>query len=53
MKPETVETLKEAAGCVAVAILYAVLAWLFLVATPPQASAECDLIADQLEGGAK
>lgn len=56
MKPETVETLKEAAGCVAVAILYAVLAflgWLFLVATPPQNSAECDLTAAQLEGGAK
>lgn len=53
MKPETVETLKEAAGCVAVFILYAVLAWLFLTATPPQASAECDLNAAHLEGGAK
>ena len=53
MKPETVETLKEAAGCVAVFILYAVLAWLFLNATPQQASAECDLTAAQLEGGAK
>lgn len=53
MKPETVETLKEAAGCVAVFILYAVLAWLFLVATPPQNSAECDYWAAKLEGGAK
>ena len=53
MKPETVETLKEAVGCVAVFILYAFLAWLFLTATPPQASAECDHIASELEGGAK
>ena len=56
MKPETVETLKKAAGCVGAVILYAVLAflgWLFLVATPPQNSAECDYWAAQLEGGAK
>lgn len=63
MKPETVEKLKEAAeklmeaaGCVGEAILYAVLAflwWLFLVATPPQNSAECDYWAAKLEGGAK
>ena len=56
MKPETVETPKEAAGCVAVVILYAVLAFLgllFLVATPPQNSAECDYWAAKLEGGSK
>ena len=53
MKPETVKTLKKAAGCVGEVILYAVLAWLFLVATPPQNSAECDYWAAKLEGGAK
>ncbi|MGN0851821.1 MAG: hypothetical protein ACI4Q3_00420 [Kiritimatiellia bacterium] len=53
MKPETVETLKEAVGCVAVFIIYVVLAWLFLTATPPQFSAERDLCAEQMEGIAK
>ena len=53
MKPETVETLKEAVGLVATLALFLILAWLFLVATPPQNSAECDYWAAKLEGGAK
>lgn len=39
----------EAVGLVAVMILGVLLAWLFLVATPPQNSAECDYWAEQIE----
>lgn len=39
----------EAVGLVAVMILGVLLAWLFLVSTPPQNSAECDYWAEQIE----
>lgn len=39
----------DALGVVAVTILGALAFYLFLVATPPQNSAECDYWADQLE----
>lgn len=41
--------LADAAGLVAVTILLAILAWLFLVATDEQNSAECDYWAVKFE----
>ena len=41
--------LADAAGLVAATILIVILAWLFLVATDEQNSAECDYWAVQLE----
>ena len=41
--------LADAAGLVAVTILIVILAWLFLVATDEQNSAECDYCAVQFE----
>ena len=43
------ENIKEAIGLVFAMLLFLVLAWLFLVATPDQCSAEADLIRAQLE----
>ena len=43
------ENIKEAIGLVFAMLLFLVLAWLFLVATPDQCSAEADLIRVQLE----
>ena len=43
------ENIKEAIGLVFALLLFLVLAWLFLVATPDQFSAEADLIRVQLE----
>ena len=39
----------EAAGAVLAVILWAILAWLFLVATPDQSSAEADLVREQMD----
>lgn len=39
----------DAIGSVAVTILGAMAFYLFLLATPPQNSAECDFLADQIE----
>ena len=43
------ENIKEVIGLVFALLLFLVLAWLFLVATPDQFSAEADLIRAQLE----
>ena len=43
------ENIKEVIGLVFALLLFLVLAWLFLVATPDQCSAEADLIRVQLE----
>ena len=43
------ENIKEAIGLVFAMLFFLVLAWLFLVATPDQCSAEADLIRVQLE----
>ena len=39
----------EAIGALAVLLLMAVLAWLFLAMTPPQASAECEALREEIE----
>lgn len=41
--------LADAIGVFIVAILLVVLVWLFLIATPPQNSAECDRFEAELE----
>ena len=41
--------LADALGVIFVSILFSVLVWLFLVATPPQNSAECDRFEAELE----
>ena len=43
------ENIKEAIGLVFAVLLFLVLMWLFLVATPDQCSAEADLVRAQLE----
>lgn len=39
----------EAIGCALTILLFALLAWLFMIATPAQQSAECDYWAGQME----
>lgn len=39
----------DAVGAAVVTVLAAVLAWLYLVATPPQNGAECDRFEAELE----
>ena len=41
--------LADALGAIFVAVLLVVLVWLFLIATPPQNSAECDRFEAELE----
>ena len=50
---QIIEAAAEIAGAVLTCALFLALAWLFLVATPPQNSAEFDYWAAQAEGGAK
>ena len=50
---QILEAAAEIAGAVLTCALFLALAWLFLAATPPQNSAECDYWAAQMEGGAK
>ena len=40
-------------GLLAVAFGMFVLAWLFAVATPDQNSAECDALAEEMQGGVR
>ena len=39
----------EAIGCAFTILLFALLAWLFLIATPDQQSAECDYWTYRME----
>lgn len=45
--------LVDAIGLIVVMILLAVLMWLFLIATPPQNSAECDALEVEFENAMK
>lgn len=45
--------LADVIGAIFVAILIIVLMWLFLVATPPQNSAECDALEVEFENAMK
>ena len=44
------EDVCEAVGAVLVTIMMFILAWLFLLATPDQRSAEADAVAEEMEG---
>ena len=50
---QIIKAAAEIAGAAITTALFFALAWLYLVATPPQNSAECDYWAEQMEGGAK
>ena len=45
----TYRDLSDAIGAIVVAALIVVLVWLYLIATPPQNSAECDRFEAELE----
>ena len=49
MKGITWNDVGEIAGAILVTLMYALLAWLFLAATPTQMSAECDALAEEME----
>lgn len=44
------EDVCEAVGAVLVMLILIILAWLFLLATPDQRSAEADAVAEEMEG---
>lgn len=44
------EDICEAVGAVLVMLMMFILAWLFLLATPDQRSAEADAVAEEMEG---
>lgn len=44
------EDICEAVGAVLVTLMMFILAWLFLLATPDQRSAEADAVAEEMEG---
>lgn len=50
---QIIEVAVEIAWAAITTALFLALAWLYLVATPPQNSAECDYWSAQAEGGAK
>ena len=45
----TREDVGEIIGCVLVFAMWALLAWMFLAATPSQMSAECDALAEEMQ----
>ena len=50
---QIIEAAVEIACAAITTALFLALAWLYLVATPPQNSAECDYWAEQAEGVTK
>ena len=44
------EDVCEAVGAVLAMLILTILAWLFLLATPDQRSAEADAVAEEIEG---
>ena len=52
MKEKTKQTIKaigETIGAIFTLLLFALLFWLFLVVTPDQFSAECEILREQME----
>ena len=45
----TLKDIGEIAGGVIVLALWALVAWLFIAATPSQMSAECEALAEEME----
>jgi hypothetical protein len=48
-RKERIRAFLEGVGAVVTLALFAILAWLFLVVTPDQRSAECEAVTEELQ----